>query len=165
MKILLFLVITIMVCQSCLSQNDPNKGKLNCYQEKIRWFTKDKAFKDTTLLFRNYIDGNKDKRIVCKTKLPDKNIENLIWNCKYIASYLQYLERLNEFAFISYQQLDNENTIVSFYLCSYKSKESYDMTTFKVANNKIVGIIVLPPIFKEFIPIEKFDNALLDRVD
>jgi len=165
MKNLVFIISSIIFFQFCSSRTDNIKDRLNCYQEKIKWNTFDRNFKDSILLFRNYIENKKDKRVICNSISYKKDIENLIWNSKYISILIQYMGKMNNFAFISYNQVNKDEFIVSFYLCNNESKETCEMRRFKIRENMIIGINVFPNIVKDFIPIDEYENKQLDKID
>lgn len=113
---------------------------------------------DTILTFRNYIDNNDEKRIVDNDLIIDKDIDKLIWECKYIARCIQYQSKRNFFSIISYK-IDNRNRIIaSYFLCDRKSKEAVEMMRFQMRNKNIIGINVLPGIVEGFIPIDEYDS-------
>jgi hypothetical protein len=97
--------------------------------------------------------------------VSDKNLDKLIWGCKYISVHLNYQNKLNKFSVISYQYNTNNEIISRFYLCDRKSKEMVEMVRFKIINYKIIGINILPNIYNDFVPIDEFDNAKIDMID
>ncbi len=68
-----------------LTQTHDDNLNIKCYKEKIQWNIKEKQFKDTVVLFRNFINNDDDKRVICDDKIFDKTLEKLIWDCKYLA--------------------------------------------------------------------------------
>jgi hypothetical protein len=145
------------------SQTVENKPKNNTYyNEKIRLNTKEKECIDTIFTFRNYIDDNDEKRIACNDLVIDKDIEKLIWECKYIAVYLKYQNDMNKFSIISYRTNNKNSTIVCYFLCDRKSRKTVEMVRFKVENKEIVGINILPCCYDGFVPIDEFDNPKFD---
>jgi len=130
----------------------------DCYSDNIKLNTGSKDFRDTIVMVRNYINNNDEKRIICNNITVGEDIDKLIWECKYINTYLTYQNQMNKFSVISYKS-DNQKNIIAFYfLCDRKSKEMVEMMRFKISNKKIVGINLLPDIHNEFMPIEEFDN-------
>ena len=154
------------VISICFSQNNVSVSKKNFYSEKIKLYTKDKEYKDTVFTFRNYIMGNDEKQIVCNGLNVDKDIEKLIWECKYLEVYLEFQNNLNKFSIVSYK-IDNKknNIIASYFLCDRESKETIEMRRFLIANKKIVGINIFPSFVKGFLPIEEYDKPHSGRID
>jgi hypothetical protein len=124
--------------------------------------TKEKEFKDTLVMVRNYIDKIDEKRIICNDLIVDNGIYKLIWECKYIMTYLTYQNKMNKFSIVSYRLENQNNMIASYLLCDRKTKETVEMIRFKIANKKIIGINVLPNIYDGFVPIDEFDNQKID---
>jgi len=156
MKKIIFLTLIMNAIFICFAQNNGN----NCYSEKIMLCINpiDKQYKDTVLNFRNYIEKNDEKRIVCNDWVEDKDLEKLIWECKYIATDLQYLNDLNKFSIILYNIDRQDSVIVHYFLCDRISKEAYESRRFLIANKKIIGMNRFPGIDEEFVPIEEFDR-------
>lgn len=138
------------------TKNDNNNFK--CYKERIQWNIKENQFKDTVVLFRNYINNCDDKRVICDDIFFDKTLEKLIWDCKYLETYIKYQNKLNKYSFISYRKDKAGKSIVSFYLCDVKTKESTEMCRLKIDEYRIVGINILPCCFDGYTPIEEFDH-------
>ena len=141
-----------------LSQTRNDNLDINYYKEKIRWNIKEQQFKDTVVLFRNFINSQNDKRIISDGKVFDRTLEKLIWDCKHIEIYLKYQKRLNKFSFISYRKDKTGKSIVSFYLCDIKTKETTEMCRFQIENYRIIGINILPCCYDGFTPIEEFEH-------
>ena len=142
----------------CFSQTiEKNPKEPHYYIEKLRLNTKEKEFIDTAFSFRDYIENNDEKRIVCNGFIIDEYLDNLIWGCKYIKVYLEYQCKLNKFSIISYKE-ENNSIIVSYFLCDRKSKETVEMVRFKIVDKEIIGINILPCCYDGFVPIEEFDK-------
>ena len=153
----LFWVLIIIVYRIGFSQTSVYQSD-NCYKEKIRLHIKDKIFKDTILLFRNYLDFMDDKRLLCKDRISDKNLNDLIYGCKYISEWLRYQQRMNKFSFISFKTIKANYTIAVVYICDRKTKETIEKYRFRIINKKIVGINILPDVFDSFVPIDEFED-------
>jgi hypothetical protein len=164
-KNLIFLFLTNIISIVSPSQFVLENKNSHYYQEKIQWNVKEQNFKDTIVLFRNYIKDLDDKRLICNDNFIDIKIEKLIWGCKYISVLLEYQKRLNKFSIFSYQNSGKNEIIAKFYLCDRITKRTVEHLRLKIINYKIVGINVLPGIFEGFIQIEDFDNMKLDRID
>jgi hypothetical protein len=142
-----------------------DKSQNDCYSDKIRLNTKQKEFKDTVVMVRNYIDKIDEKRIICNDLIVDNDIYKLIWECKYIKTYLMCQNKMNKFSIVS-DRLDNQNNMIaSYFLCDRKTKETVEMIRFKIANKKIIGINVLPNVYDGFVTIDEFDNQKIDKID
>ena len=162
---IIYLILIVGTNSICYSQNNLSKPQNDCYSDKIRLNTKNKEFKDTLILVRNYIDKIDEKRIICNSLIVDKDIDKLILECKYIKTYLTYQNKMNKFSIVSYK-LDNQNNIIAgYFLSDRKTKETVEMVRFKIANKKIIGINILPNIYEGFVPIDEFDNQKIDRID
>jgi len=149
----------------CLAQKIAPDSRDSCYSEKIRLNIHGKTLKDTVVLFRNFINGLEDKRVICSSKLPSEDIEKLIWDCKYISIFLAYQKKLNKFSILSFKMLSETNILAYYYLCDRKTGEAVEMTRFRIENRKIVGINVMPNIYDGFVPIDEYDNQLIDAID
>lgn len=153
----LLLVISPFVCFSQASMvNSTNKY----YSERILLNIKDKIFKDTVVQFRNYIRNLDDKRIMCNGILYDNKLEKLIWDCKYISVYLQSQKRLNRFSIVAFKINKNKATIVSYYICNRKTRETLELIRFKVVKYKITGINIFPSFIKSFTPIAEYEKHI-----
>lgn len=160
LKLSLYLLLLVIPPFLCCSQASMVNSNNKCYSEKIRLNIKDKIFKDTVVQFRNYIKNLDDKRIMCNDQFYDKKLEKLIWECKYISVLLQYQKRLNRFSILTFKQNKNKETIVSHYMCKRKTRETLEMTRFKVVNYKITGINSFPSFIKNFTPIEEYEKNI-----
>ncbi|MBU1823193.1 MAG: hypothetical protein KKG00_17055 [Bacteroidetes bacterium] len=156
--ILLFSIFGIM----CTSTSSRKEFQKECYQEKIRLNTKDKQFKDTLVLFKNYPDSSDFKRIMCNDFKVTKEISDLIWECKYINSYLKYQNELGKFSIISFYQRNKNEVISSYYLCDRETKETVEMCRFRIINGLIEGINRLPGIQNNFISTEEYDDQNIE---
>jgi hypothetical protein len=121
---------------------------------------KDKIFKDTVVQFRNYIKNLDDKRIMCNDQFYDYKLEKLIWECKYISVYLQSQKRLNRFSIVAFKKSNKKATIVSYYICNRKTRETLELIRFKVVKYKITGINIFPSFIKSFTPIEEYEKHI-----
>ena len=165
---ILFCIAMFLLNSSVKSQSNPDTIKKhvnisinNGYSEKILlYLVKTKEYKDTMLTFRNYIEGSDEKRIVCNGQLIDKDIEKLIWECKYFELYLLSQKELNNFSFILYDTDNENNTIARYFLCSRESKKAVEMRRFLIENKRIVGINMAPDLIEghTFTPIEEFEK-------
>ena len=145
---------------ACFSSNNVDKFQEDCYSEKIRLCIddKNKKFKDTVLNFRNYLENNDLRRIVCYNRIIDKDIETLICESRYITQWLETLYDINYFSFIVYYTDCQNYTIVKNFWCSRETMEAVEMTRFLVKNTKIIGINIIPGLGEGFAPIEEFEN-------
>jgi len=153
-----FLLVLIIIVYRVGYSQLPIYQANNCYFEKIKLHIKDKAFKDTIMLFRNYIDFKDDIRLLCRDKIADKNLEDLIWGCKYISEWLRYQQRLNKFSFVSFRTQNSNDTIAIVYICDRKTRETIEKYRFRIVNKMIIGINILPDVFDGFVPIEEFED-------
>jgi hypothetical protein len=152
------LILIVNTSLICFSQSNLDKFHNDCYNDKIRLNTKGIEFKDTVVMFRNYIEKIDEKRIICNNLIVNKDIDKLILESKYISTYLTYQNKMNKFSIVAYK-LDNQNNIIaSYFLSDRKTKETIEMVRFKIANKKIIGINILPKIYEGFVPIDEFDN-------
>lgn len=158
MKYIFYIILLASINLNSFSQNNVWLPMNDCYSDKIKLNTGGRDFRDTIVMVRNYINNNDEKRIICNNIAVDEDIDKLIWECKYINTYLTYQNQMNKFSIVSYKS-DNQKNIIAFYfLCDRKSKEMVEMMRFKISNKKIVGIDILPDINNEFVPIDEFDN-------
>ncbi len=158
MKYIFSIIFFAGINLNSFSQNNVKLPVYYCYSDNIKLNTGGKDFRDTTVIVRNYINNNDEKRIICNNIAIDEDIDKLIWECKYTNTYLTYQNQMNKFSVISYKS-DNQKNIIAFYfLCDRKSKEMVEMMRFKISNKRIVGINILPDINNEFMPIEEFDK-------
>lgn len=165
LKYIIYLILIICASSICFAQTSLYKSQINSYNDKIRLNTKGKEFKDTLVVFRNYIEDTDDKRIICSDLTIDSDIYRLIWECKYIKTYLKYQYKMNKFSIVSCK-LDNQNNMIaSYYLCDRKTKETVEIQRLKISNKKIIGINILPNIYDGFVQIHEFENKDLDRID
>lgn len=149
-----------------LLQNNVIQVKENCYSEQISLCVDGiKKYKDTVLSFRNSIEGNDEKRVVCNSLNIDKDIEDLIWKSQHIAVYLESQNNANMFSFILYNTDNHKNIIAKYFWCDRESNKAVEMKRFLVKNKKITGINVLPGIFKDFIPIEEYEKPHRGSID
>jgi hypothetical protein len=164
-KMCLFLIMGLNFI--CFSQTE-DKPKDIYYSEKIilsLLVDGVQKYIDTVFIFRNYVDSNDEKRILYNDLEIDREIDKLIWECKYITVYLQYQNNLNKFSIISYR-LDNQNRIIaSYFLCNRESRKIVEMMRFQVENKKIIGINVLPGIYEDFIPIDEYEKGIEESID
>jgi hypothetical protein len=165
LKLSLYLFLLVISPSFCFSQASMVNSNNKCYSEKIRLNIKDKIFKDTVVQFRNYIKNLDDKRIMCSGKFYDNKLEKLIWECKYISVYLQSQNRLNRFSIVTFKKSNKKVTIVSYYMCNRKTRETLELIRFKVVNYKITGINIFPVLFEGFTSIEEFENHKLDVIE
>jgi hypothetical protein len=131
----------------------------DCYQENIRLHIEDEFFKDTLLLFKNYLDTSDLKRIICNDFNVTDEISEEVWESKYLEIYLRYQEELKKFSIISFHQIDQNVVVVSYYLSDRMTKETLEMRRFKMIDGTIEGINPLPGIQDTFISTEEYDNA------
>lgn len=158
LKQYLILILLVFSGTICFSQTALIKSNCtNYYFEKIKLQKYGKNYKDTVVLFRNYIKGADDKRIMCRKQFRDYKLEKLMWNCKYLSSTLHYRQK-DELSILNFKQYKDKVTIVTYYLCYRKSRKTLEMMRFEVVNYKITGINVLPHIVNGFIPIEEFNR-------
>ena len=162
---IIYLICIVIVDSILFTQSNLSKTQSKCYSEKIRLNIKNKEFKDTLILVRNYIDKLDEKRIICNNLTVDRGIDKLIFESEYISTYLTYQNRMNKFSIISYNFDYQNKIIVSYFLSDRKTKEAVEMVRFKIANRKIVGINMLPGIYERFMPINEFDNQKIDIID
>jgi len=162
---IIYLILIVCTNSICFSQTNLDQSQNDCYSDKIQLNTKEKEFKDTVFMVRNYIDKIDEKRIICNDLIVDNDIYKLIWECKYIKTYLTYQNKMNKFSIVSYR-LDNQNNMIaSYFLCDRKTKETVEMIRFKITNKKIIGINIFPNIYDGFVPIDEFDNQKIDKID
>ena len=162
MKAIYCLVLIISLNSICFSQTFVNKENNKYYSEKIKLNTKATEYIDTIFTFRNYIKNNDEKRIVRNDLIIDKDIDTLIWECKYIARILPYANRMNKFSIISYKIDNQKNIIVSFFLCERESRKTVEMMKLKIKNKEIIGINILPCCYDGFVSIYEFDNSIFE---
>ena len=165
---ILFCTVMFLFNFHLKSQNNSNSTSIDVntsinkgYSEKIfLYLVKTKEYKDTILTFRNYINGNDKKRIVCNNLIIDKDIEDLIWGCKHIELYLSCQQDMNKFSFISYIADNQNNTIVKYFLCDRESMKAVEMKRFLIKDKRIIGINIAPDMFEghTFTPIEEFEK-------
>jgi hypothetical protein len=162
---IIYLILIASTHSICLSQTNLDKFPNDCYSDKIRLNTKEREFKDTVVMVRNYIDKIDEKRIICNDLIVDRDIYKLIWECKYIKTYLTYQNKMNKFSIVSCISDNENNMIASYFLCDRKTKETVEMIRFKIANKTIIGINIFPNIYDGFVPVDEFDNQKTDRID
>lgn len=158
MKYIFYLILLASITLNSFSQNNVRLPINDCYSDSIKLNTGGKDFRDTIVMVRNYINNNDEKRIICNNITVDEDIDKLIWECKYINTYLTYQNQMNKFSILYYKSDNQKNIIAYYFLCDRKSKEMVEMMRFKISNKKIAGINILPNLHNEFIPIEEFDN-------
>ena len=132
----------------------------NIYSERIKLCIDgiNNKYKDTVLNFRNYIEGNDLRRIVCNNQVIDKDIETLICESKYVGGWhLETLKDLNCFSFISYNTDNQGNTIVRYFWCNRRYMKADEEKRFLIKNKRIVGINVSPDRYEGFISIEEYE--------
>lgn len=164
-KQIIYLILVFSANSVCFSQTNLDNALNDCYYDSIRLNTKGKEFKDTVVMVRNYIDKMDEKRIICNDLIVDNEIYQLIWESKYIETYLLYQNKMNKFSVVSIRLDHQNNHIASYYLCDRKTKKTVEMMRFNVANKKIIGINVLPNIYDGFVPIDEFGIQKIDRID
>jgi hypothetical protein len=130
-----------------------------CYPETIRWNTKEQVFKDTLVRFRNAIENQKDRRVLCSDAPRDPDIEQALWKSPYVTQYYKYQVRLGKFSFLSYHDDPQGYVVASLYLCDWYSKEAVESIRFKLENKKITGINTLPCCQNTFVSIEEFEHS------
>ncbi|MFB6320837.1 hypothetical protein [Saccharicrinis sp. FJH54] len=159
--------IAILLILICNCNCNPQNLQLNkTYAESILLNVSDSTFIDTTLTFQNLVDSSNSKRIiVTEQKTVGIKTLNNTWNSKYIKTYFKYLDRLNKYAFFSYEVENSSVTIARFYLCDRKSMQTVEMTRFKLVDEIIIGINILPCCNDKFVPVNEFDNARFDLID
>ena len=135
------------------------KEKLDCYNLSLKWNYKDSRYMDTIISVRNYQKKDSCKKIICDAKFIDLHCESLIYNCKYIAVYLKYLERLNKFAMLGYSQLDSSKTVVHFYAVGKSDSKVVEMRSFLISQKKIIAIKMFS-FSTAFTPIEEFEKDI-----
>jgi hypothetical protein len=132
------------------------KEKFDCYTLSLKWNYKDSRYIDTIVSVRNYLNNDSNKKVICDSKFIDLQCESLIYNCKYISNYLMYLERLNNFAMLSYSQLDSSKTVAHFYLVGKSDLKVVEMQSFLISKEKIIGMKMFSFV-SEFTPIGEFE--------
>lgn len=157
-KYIIYFILSASTYSFCFSQNDSNKCQNDCYSYQIRLNIKEKEFKDTVVMLRNYVNETDDKRIICNSVTVEDNINKLVWECKYIETYLTYQNKQNKFSILSYSIDNQSNIIASYFLSNRKTKETIEMMRFKIFNDRIVGINIFPNIYDDFVPIEEYDK-------
>lgn len=162
---LIYLILVVSTNSFCFSQNNLSNPKNKCYSDKIRLNIKNNGYKDTLILVRNYLGKLDEKRIMCNNQIVDRDIDKLIYECKYLKNYLTNQNKMNKFSIISYSFDDQKNIIAYYFLSDRKTKETVEMVRFKIANKKIIGINVLPMTYEGFVPIDEFDNQEIYIVD
>lgn len=163
-RLVAYLVIILFI--SIVSFSQPAyKRNSDCYREKIRLNTTAKEYKDTLVLLRNYIVKNDEKRIICNNMIIDEKMNHMVWKSKYLEVSLEFQNRHNRFSIIQYKIDNQRDTIVSYYTCERKTKETVEMTRFKIAHNKISEINILPGIVNVFTPVEEFDKMDFDEIE
>jgi hypothetical protein len=127
---------------------------------------KAKECTDTIFTFRNFVDTSDEKRLIDNDLIIDRDIDKLLWGCKYIAAFVQTQKnRIDKFSVISYR-LDNQNRIIaSYFFCDRESKDGLEMVRFQIENKKIIGINVLPGIYESFIPIDEYEEMGRKGID
>lgn len=164
-RLIIYLILTVFTNSICFAQSNLGKFQNDCYSINIRLNIKEKIFKDTVVMVRNYIERIDEKRMICNDLIIENEIHKMIWECEYINSYLTYQNKTNKFSLVLCR-LDNQKNIIAFYyLSDRKTKETVEMTRFKIANKKIVGINILPNIYEGFVPTDKFDNNRTYNID
>ena len=158
MKHFFYLMLLIFTSTICLSQTKAVKSNNNFYPEKIRVKKSEKTFKDTVVLFCNYIKNADDKRIMFTNNNCNRNLAKIIFECKYISINLKYQKDLNLFSIVSFKTDNHKVTIASYYVCNRNDRKTFEMRRFEVVNYKITGINIFPGIVKGFIPIKEYDN-------
>jgi hypothetical protein len=84
-------------------QNNIKQSEKDCYSEKIKLCIDviNDTYIDTVINFRNYIKGNDLKRVVCNNRIRDKELDDLICESRYVASWtFEMLNDYNHFSFI-----------------------------------------------------------------
>jgi len=131
--------------------------KFDCYNLSLKWNYKDHSYFDTIVRVRNYQNNDRSKKVICDSKFVDLQCESLIYNCKYIAVYLKYLERLNKFAMIGYSQLDSSKTVAHFYVVGNSNSIVVEMRSFLISKENIIAMKMFP-FLSDFTPIEEFEK-------
>ena len=164
-RLITYLILTVCTNSICFAQSNLGKFQNDCYSINIQLNINEKIFKDTVIMVRNYIEKIDEKRIICNDLIVENEIHKMIWECEYIKSYLTYQNKMNKFSLLLCR-LDSQKNIIAFYFLSdRKTKKTVEMTRFKIANNKIVGINILPNIYEGFVPIDEFDNHNAYMID
>jgi len=144
-----------------ISKTTMDQKIYDCYSILVKLNTKDSVFIDTTINLRNYQINDSNKCIICNHEFIDSETEKLIWECKYIETYLYWVERLdtNRFAILDYKKNIDSSIIARFYISDKRDLKTIQMTSFLVTNGEIVGINICPLFKEQFTPIEAFDNT------
>jgi hypothetical protein len=116
MKYIFYIILFASINLNSFSQN-VRLPMNDCYSDNIKLNTGGKDFRDTIVMVRNYIYNNDEKRIICNNIMVDEDIDKLIWECKYINTYLTYQNQMDKFSVISYKSDNQKNIIALYFLC------------------------------------------------
>lgn len=163
MKHSYYLMLLIFTNTICFSQTTVVKSNHNCYSEKIKVKKTEKTFKDTVVLFCNYIKNADDKRIMCNNNNCNRNLAKIIYECKYISVYLKYQKHLNFFSIVSFKTDYHKVTIAHYYLCKRKTRKVEEMSRFKIFNGKITELNLDPDLIDKFITIDEYEKIGKDN--
>ncbi len=122
------------------------------YTEKIKVYNKDNLLIERSYRFRDYVKGDRNRRLVVHAQYNSKKLDQLVWSSRHIKERIRFIGKLSNFAFIKYQKGDNNSIVARLYVCDNRSKEAVEMLRLQIKNYKIVGINRLPKLFNGFMP-------------
>lgn len=155
--IVLTVFISLIGCRNIQKTN--NEISLEeCYplKVKIEIFDNEPYLKDSVVILRNYSPEDSLRKVFCNGDFVDIELENLIWESKYIKSYTEYLEKLNWNAIINYFQKEDE-IVVNFFILQRENMRMVEYRTLLIDSNEIIGVKFFNWL-DEFIPIEEIEK-------
>jgi len=143
------------------SDSTSNSIMGKCYPYKLKWLVSDSNYIDTVIYLRNYIKSDSSFRIVCNDNIFDHELEELLWENKYLTGRRESYKKINFFNIFSYKEENDSTIIVHIYVSVKKSLKTLEEERLLIKNNKIIGINTLPCCTEEYIPYKEFINTTM----
>ena len=126
---------------------------VTCFGRKMKILISN-SFRDTTLLFRNSSLQDTTLLIICDTNQVSYIIERLILKSKY----LPYTQLKGYYSFLTCTRTYGDTMEIGLFMVNKSRLEAVEMRKFRISDNRINGLILLPGTVNEFMTTEEYDK-------